>query len=730
MVLQANPVLALEMAVHSIFNLDYTMKKIVFSTLAVLSAAMLVLSCAKENSVNEPQNDGEIHVTINAGKAVLESSTKTEIYNNAPYWSVGDAIGVSDGESKNKEFTTAIVNRSSAADFSGTVDAAGDYYAYYPYTSTGVGTVSEKQGAKVDLPANQYPTATSFDGSADIMVSKKFTVTETNPTISDLQFARLGAIVKIVLKDTESLLGGQHPTTVSMTAASNLAGRVVVNMKDQCVEQPYYNQSTTVTANYTSLTKYEINGTNATYLIVYPQTLAAGSTLTIAASTEGYSIEKDITIPAGGITLEPGKITTLNISLTSSHISASSGLALPFNDNFSWQTGTNSNTAVNFATTPGIPNEKYSAQDKVYQGNAAGEIKFGTGSAIGYLTTVELDLSSAFYVHINAKNFNATACTMNISVDDGAPQSVILTDSYADYYFNFAAATNKSKVKISTTSSGYRSFVQQFDVISGTYVFPPVINVTSANPMAVANTISSQTITYSISNSTGGATFTAALQDPSDTWISDIDYSTTDGEVTFNVAAQGSGNPSRSAVIVLSYTGAADVEVTVNQAAGPGGVSKGDTKTYSISSSTSNAQSFNKLLGNTDPGNFDHASSKSITLDSHTWTISTEGNGSVIYAGGQQLGAGDKSGTKRDVTGVTMITSAYTAGIETITVSSSTNGSGTLSVYVNDVLVETAKALADDVVYTLDSVTTGEIRLVWAQSTAGKNITIKSITIN
>ena len=162
-----------------------------------------------------------------------------------------------------------------------------------------------------------------------------------------------------------------------------------------------------------------------------------------------------------------------------------------------------------------------------------------------------------------------------------------------------------------------------------------------------------------------------------------------------------------------------------------GGVAKGAQKTYSISASTSNSQSFNVLIGgSTSTGNYSHPNNKSITLDGHAWSITTSGNGSVIYCGGQQLGAGDKSGTKRDVTAVTMSTSAYTEGIETITVSSSTNGTGSLSVYVGGVQVESSKSLADNVVYTLPSVATGTIELVWSQSGAGKNITIKTIKIN
>ena len=172
------------------------------------------------------------------------------------------------------------------------------------------------------------------------------------------------------------------------------------------------------------------------------------------------------------------------------------------------------------------------------------------------------------------------------------------------------------------------------------------------------------------------------------------------------------------------------VTLTATFAAG-GGISKGATKVYSISTSTKSDQSFNKLIGNsTSSGNYNHASSKSITLDNHAWTITTTGNGSVVYAGGQQLGAGVKDNVTRDITSVTMSSSAYTGGIETITVSSGTNGSATLAVYVDGVQVETSKSVGSGVTYTLTSIATGTITLVWTQTTAGKNLTIQSIQIN
>lgn len=537
------------------------MKRILYSSLAVISALFLILSCAKENNEFEPINEGGIKVTLNIGKASLKPSTKTEIVGTTPYWSVGDQIGVSNGTTSNALFSTGIAARALIASFSGTVESAGDYYAYYPYTTNGVGNVSGNYGAKVDLPANQYPTATSFDGSADIMLSTQFTVTETTPTVNNLEFARLGAVVKIVLIDSESIMSSQHPSTVSMTAESNLAGRVLINMENQCLEDPYYNETTTVTANYTSSTKYEINGTNATYLIVVPQVLAAGSTLTIAASTEAYSIEKVITVPAGGIDLQAGKITTLNITLTSAHITSSTGAALPFSDDMAWADNGSTDDGTDIGSTIStVSSGLYSTGTKAYKGK--GGLKLGTGSYAGSITTKELDLSGAFYIVIESGKYGSDTGTLEVSVDG---DDVITGGSMSGTnYVNIAAGTYTNKSKVTIATSAKRGYIYSVNIASGTYVPAPVINVTSANPMEISNANDLHAITYTISNPTGASVSASANV----SWIHDFDYSV-DGEVSFEVDAQATDAVARSGIVTLSYTGATDVPVTVNQAAGP-----------------------------------------------------------------------------------------------------------------------------------------------------------------
>lgn len=308
------------------------MKSSIKALILFVALSVIAISCAKEASFpTDKNNDGLIELTLIANNPNVDVASRTEMNGSTPYWSVGDTIGVSNGTNSNNAFGTNITQASTKASFSGST-VTGTLFAYYPYSKAGVETVSSLSatGAKVDIPAVQNPTPTSFDGSADIMVAKSFTVTESTQTVEDLQFARLGAIIKIVLKDNGGIMASdQHPSFVSLTAESNLVGRVIVDMQNQTMTDPYYNTSKTVTAEYTDDTHFVIDNINGAYLIVAPQILEAGTTISISASTEDYNILKSITVPASGINLLPGKVTTLNIGLSDQQITAKSN-ATPY----------------------------------------------------------------------------------------------------------------------------------------------------------------------------------------------------------------------------------------------------------------------------------------------------------------------------------------------------------------------------------------------------------------
>ena len=540
------------------------MKKIFTKLMLLAVAAAALVSCENKIDESTPVVEGLQTVTLSAEKPV---EVRTEMIEGVPYWSKGDAIGVYVDESKHYKFTNDAEEATLTTSFTGQTAVANTLFVYYPYTANGVA----EKGAKVDIPVNQEPTATSFDGKADIMLAKPITLDEEGKQLNNLEFARLGAIVKIVLKDNTSSLAGQHISSLTMTAATNLTGRVYLDVVNQELGELYYGGSKSVTATYTEATQYEVNGTNATYVIVYPQTLAAGSTLSFEATTEGYAISKSIEL-GQDIVLESGKVTTLNVSLKSENVvKEEAGLALPFEDDFARIAIDASEGAISSL------GDNYSSIEKIYKSKEVdGAIKFGTSSAAGHITTVPLNLSQPFTVLLAAKNYGTDATTVKVTVG-GVSKTVTLTGSVAYYAVEFDAASKKESVTVASNASSKQRFhLDDLQVVAGHDVvlptLPPVLTV-SKSEISVSHEAATDTFTYSVANPVDGVN--VAISDNAD-WITTSVSGTT---VTVNVA-ENTAEEAREGVITVTY-GTLTKTVTVSQAAKPaegGGDEGGSTE--------------------------------------------------------------------------------------------------------------------------------------------------------
>lgn len=438
------------------------MKRLFKFAMFVALAATTFTACQKDNTEPNELGGGKlVKMTFHAGNPEIGTAVRTEMEGLTPYWSVGDVIGVStDGTTKQAQFTNNATERAQRTTFTGEIETSDVYYAYYPYTSNGLGEAEGNKGAKIDLPSNQSPTATSFDGKADILVSQPI-----SGEITSLKFRRLVGIAKIVLKDNtaDNLLNGQHVSSLTMTVSDkNLAGRCIVDLLNYTMYEPYYNGSKSIQATYTAATTYPIDGTGASYLCVYPQELAAESTLTIEASTEGYSIKKEITLPSA-IKLEAGKITTLNIGLTEEHLTAeAAGLALPFSDDFSWANSTLT-TALKIDE---YPEGKYTATAYTYKNS--GCLKFGSSKYEGYFTTAALDLSREFTVIVNAKRYNESKASLLSITAGNATKTAELQAEAQDFVFQFEPQGNKSTVKVEILEiDDPRGYIYRIDIVEG-----------------------------------------------------------------------------------------------------------------------------------------------------------------------------------------------------------------------------------------------------------------------
>lgn len=418
------------------------------------------------------------------------------------------------------------------------------------------------------LSDTQSPSITNFDPKADVLVSKDVVVevpasdeSSVSTTALEMQFRRLVVVNKMTLKNIDA---GEKVKKVVITSDNNLSGYFSTETGSASGDNKV------ITLNYAGVSVPE-DGLFPVYFTSIPGT---GHSLKVEVTTDNYIYTKSF---AEGKTIDfnSGQFTKFNVALPAGV--ANSSLSLPVEDDMAWaDNGTaddGNELKANSITASQGEKKLYNSVTKAFKG--AGGLKLGSSKVQGEITTNKINLSSAFHVTIDAKTYKSDNSTLEIQVDGAKVyESAALTSDFETYYVNCSAATANSDITIKI--NGVRGYIRNLVIKAGNYVAVPAIKVSSDNPMSVANTAGSHSISYSIENPTE-ASLTATS---SDSWITDIDCSTA-GTVTFNVSAQAEGAEARSGSITLKYAGAEDVVVSVNQ--GEGG-SAAVTKTLTISS--------------------------------------------------------------------------------------------------------------------------------------------------
>ncbi len=294
------------------------MKQITKALAFAALAATALVSCKKEleEPVVTPAAEG-IKVAILAEA----SDTKTELDGaTTVIWSAGDKVGFINGEANvNVQSDEAVIDSDNRATFTGTVESAGTYYAYYPYFND-ASYAPSAEGVTVRVSNEQHPSLTSFDPAADLLVSEAFEVGaegsySTDPTV--VRFKRLGAFIKLTVVDgtTGAKLNGEYATSVAVQGENNLVGRVKVSGTEGLINSGSGYKK--VTANYEADTFALTTAGQAAYFGVLPQTFAQNSKLivTITTKTGKYNISKTLVMPKD-IELAAGQILPIKVTLT------------------------------------------------------------------------------------------------------------------------------------------------------------------------------------------------------------------------------------------------------------------------------------------------------------------------------------------------------------------------------------------------------------------------------
>lgn len=384
------------------------MKRFFFIAAALLAA----VACTREPVIPEDpeetivEQSGPIQVTLVAA----EPETRTELGTDSdhhlqPYWSVGDNITlvrVPDDEDDEDDFewdddeedyvyhlfSSELSQKSLTARFTGNVDNGGQYRAFYPEQTLFYRWGEEFLIPRLDgysiafnIPTVQHPSITSFDPSADLLVSAPFEIPAAGDQAVGVQapdipicFTRVNAIVKVTFNPTGDLrnkLAGQTVKKVVLGYYSSPEGEedgyVAPETRVSFLSGPDDDEGHGLTGqvyycipfvpNLSQIEEFNVNeydelfvdeyesyrGVVAEYLdesftIVDPDNPQAATYFIVAPSimknteyngeidglpieiyTEDYVIRRNIILPDKGIALQPSVVTTLNITLSDSN---------------------------------------------------------------------------------------------------------------------------------------------------------------------------------------------------------------------------------------------------------------------------------------------------------------------------------------------------------------------------------------------------------------------------
>lgn len=620
------------------------MKKRVFSLGMMFFAALTFTNCAKQEVIAEVSEqpagvpfeltagvDTKTTTTDGAAISWAEGDQLNVFYRE--HGATGDYLGVAENGAftftSGTSFTGALANALDA-------EKSYDWWVLYPYNkyietpantssgylpigtsgvnkSTGVAKALTQQGNsnKAHLAGEYFPL---YGKVENVAADEKPSVT-MNQAMS---------ILKIhVTNASEDAL---TVASVSVTAPEDIVGTYYIDFSGATPAfKKSGNEYVSETANLTVSGGAPIaknGGTADFYVAIKPFTQAATGVLTV--SVNGY--EKEITLPAG-TEFEPGKIKKVNFSYDKVENYLADGDYVIM-----------AKEADKYYAVSVEPNGTSKRRDYVEVAYAGGSTFNTDNSKIIWSfartgSTYKISNGTDYMtVGSNAIPLAAEGDDLTVSENEG-----IYTITSGDRYL----------AKNGTYGFGfYASGTGKHDlyIVPASLVVVPIINVTSEKTMDVANTASSQTITYEVTNPVLGKSISAATEA---TWITEISTAT-NGKVTFNVAAQAPGADARSAEITLSYEGAADVVVTVNQAAGAGA----EKSSYTITWNATN-------------------NSKKISSYTDSWTVTADGltcnmNNFNNNNNGWNL---VKCGSKKAASVATIITaSAIPEAIKTVTI--------------------------------------------------------------
>ena len=540
------------------------MKKIL---IPILLAAVAAGACQREPVIEQ---ENGLTVTIQAG---MPEPTRTFIEAAPagwlPYWNNGDVLGVMVDDAYDKPISfTNTAEDGRTGTFTGTLtdieDGSHTLTAWYPKEFKAGRTESVM---KYELGEQTLPSLTSFDPSQDLLIGlpTAFTVSGGEVSVDQMRFRRIFAVVKVTLTDASTLLANQLVNSVSLTAGATLTGKANVDLLDGEISR-WENASQTVKGVYPN--GFNMDGQNSVYLLVNPVTLPSGSSLTLEVETNHpeYQISKTVKL-SEDIELAANKVTTLRFSLSDANV-----IDLNNTDVFTWDFSSAEWQSALAEQAPSAGEGQAVAEWSVnYGGLSYTSVKSGRWSEDGYIQPGGAGSASdrvfAFtaaadgLLKVTVSNTGSTAATDRfVTVSSGGREvsKVGATPNTEPVVLSFNV--KEGDVKVYPTGNALRFYKLEYIKGAG----HPEISF--EQPSQLSYDAVNGSFAVSVANPVQGVSLSAAAEPNS--WITGVQA--TDSMVSFTCTANDTAAP-RSATITLSYEGADDVVVTINQGYNNGG---------------------------------------------------------------------------------------------------------------------------------------------------------------
>lgn len=317
---------------------ELPMKKNFFalsSAALILCAAVSLTSC---NDIERPavSDNGTISITFEQVDPELPASadeaTRTGYHEKTIWWSAGDKVAFGQYASVGGDMTykssSVTINSdteiltASISKFNTPDDATDSYYfSVYPGASfTNYSTSSGHVRARINTPAGQTPTASSFDPAADLLISnyaENLTKNGEGKYSVQLSYYRQVALgkMRIINLPSASEIDSVVFSAVCDDIDVTLAG---AKWYDFTTQGPYsvYSRSYKLTLDYSA---QNISGDMTAHFCCYPFSLDAGDNFTVKVYTKaGEVFTRKVNLTgAQTLTLEAAHGTQFTVDMSS-----------------------------------------------------------------------------------------------------------------------------------------------------------------------------------------------------------------------------------------------------------------------------------------------------------------------------------------------------------------------------------------------------------------------------